>query len=166
MKINHNTTTRIPVNDDYAAILGKAVYLFAYYEWIIIYIIEYLDKGFVSEYSRPTKRPLTSGSVNVKLKETIAKVDFSTLTVDNADLEQCQQEFENLIDKRNALIHAHPITDKDGSQILAYQARPSKAISDMTWKLSEIESLIKEIDATGVKAGKILDEIRKADNTV
>ena len=71
MKNNHHTTTRIPVNDEYAATVGKAVYLFAYYEWTIIYIIDYLKSGFVTEYSRPQNRPMTSGAVKEKLREVI-----------------------------------------------------------------------------------------------
>ena len=50
--MNYHTKTRIPVNDEYAATIGKAVYVFAYYEWIIIYIVEGLKPGFVQTYSR------------------------------------------------------------------------------------------------------------------
>ena len=160
MKVNHHTTTRIPVNDEYAAIVGKAVYLFAYYEWTIIYIIDYLDKGFVAEYSRPTKRPLTSGPVNEKLRKTIGKLHFPISTVTKNEMEQCQHKFEKLIEKRNALIHAHPITDTDGSQILGYQSKPSNAISDIIWPNSKVEELIQEIDKIAVEAGKILDKLR------
>jgi len=161
MKVNHHFTTRIPVNDEYAAIVGKAVYVFSYYEWTIIYLIDYSENGFVAEYSRPTKRPLISRAVNNKLKESIDKLYFPVSTVTKIEMEQCQNEFEDLIEKRNALIHAHPITDNDGSQILAYQTKPSKALSDMIWQESDIENLIEEIDSAGVKAGKILDKIAR-----
>jgi len=56
-----HSTTRVPVDDEYAALVGKAVYVFAYYEWAIIYIVEFLRSGFVAEYSRGS--PLTSGAV-------------------------------------------------------------------------------------------------------
>lgn len=59
-----------------------------------------------------------------------------------------------LIYKRNAIIHAHPISDNDESQILAYQTKPSAAISDMIWQESDIESLIKEFDSAGLRLVK------------
>ena len=158
--MNHHTTTRIPVNDEYAAHLGKAVYVFAYYEWTIIYIIDYLKNGFVSEYSRG-KHPKTSGVVAQDLKSAIDKNSISSLSISKSDLETCHQKFSVLKDKRNALIHAHPITDKDGSQILSYQTNSSKAISDIKWPQEEIKHLIQEIDKEAVKAGDILDKIRK-----
>ncbi|MBU2739378.1 hypothetical protein [Acidithiobacillus concretivorus] len=43
----HHSSTRVPVDDSYAALVGKAVYVFAYYEWTIIYVIDYLQSGFV-----------------------------------------------------------------------------------------------------------------------
>jgi len=58
--MNHQTT-RIPVKDEYAALIGKAIYIFAYYEWTIIWIIEFLESGFVREYSR--EKIMTSGNV-------------------------------------------------------------------------------------------------------
>ncbi|MEQ9099578.1 MAG: hypothetical protein RIF36_21150 [Imperialibacter sp.] len=161
MNVNHHTTTAIPVDDKYAAILGKAVYIFAYYEWTIIYIIAFYESGFVAQYSRPSKSPLTSGAVNQKLKEIINGFDFPESNVTKAEIELCQQEFESLIAKRNALIHAHPATDIDGSQILVYQTKPSKPFSDMVWKESEINEIIKEIDNAGVKASAILNQIRR-----
>ena len=38
--------TRVPFNDDYVKLVGTAVYLFSYYEWAIIYIVERLEPGF------------------------------------------------------------------------------------------------------------------------
>ena len=53
--------TRVPFNADYVNLVGTAVYLFSYYEWTIIYIIERLKPGFVAEYSR--EKTMTSGVV-------------------------------------------------------------------------------------------------------
>ena len=36
-----HTSTRVPVDDSYAALVGKAIYVFAYYELTIIFIINY-----------------------------------------------------------------------------------------------------------------------------
>ena len=35
--------TRVPFDDDYVKLVGTAVYLFSYYEWAIIYVVERLE---------------------------------------------------------------------------------------------------------------------------
>ena len=156
--MNHHTTTRIPVNDEYAALVGKAVYVFAYYEWTIIYIIEYLENGFVSDYSRG--KPMTSGAVLKKLKEVVANLSSLPNGIIQTELDKCIDDFADLIVKRNALIHAHPCTDDDGSQILNYQTNPTKTLPDMKWPKNEVEEIILEIDKIACVAGKILDKLR------
>lgn len=135
-----HTTTRVPVDDSYVALVGKAVYVFAYYEWTIIYIIEYLRSGFVGQYSRG--KPLTSGNVKDEFRNTIDNLPLSFQKVPVSDLQKICDEFDKLIVKRNALIHAHPATDSDGAQILAYQTKTTKPLPDMKWPKTEVESII------------------------
>jgi hypothetical protein len=156
--MTHHSSTRVPVDDSYAALVGKAVYVFAYYEWTIVYAIEYLQSGFVGKYSRD--RSMTSGNVRQELQPTINSSLISFAKVSQAELQACCDEFENLIVKRNALIHAHPITDSDGSQILAYQTKIAKPLPDMKWPRTEIEDIIQEFDAAACRAGAILDRLR------
>jgi hypothetical protein len=156
--MTHHSSTRVPVDDSYAALVGKAVYVFAYYEWTIVYAIEYLQSGFVGKYSRD--RSMTSGNVRQELQTTINSSLISFAKVSQAELQACCDEFENLIVKRNALIHAHPITDSDGSQILAYQTKIAKPLPDMKWPRTEIEDIIQEFDAAACRAGAILDRLR------
>ena len=61
-----------------------------------------------------------------------------------------------MIDKRNALIHAHPITDQDGSQILNFQARIDRSLPDMKWPVPDVEAAIAEFDAAARKANELL----------
>ena len=156
--MTQHSTTRVPVDDSYVALVGKAVYVFAYYEWTIIYTIEYLRSGFVHKYSRG--RPLTSGDVRQELQDTINDPMASFAKVSEAELQACCDEFAALIVKRNALIHAHPITDSDGSQILAYQTKVTKALPDMKWPKAEVEAIIQEFDAAACRAGSVLDRLR------
>lgn len=156
--MNHNTTTRIPVDDEYAALVGKAVYIFAYYEWTIIYIIEYLESGFVGNYSRG--KLMTSGAVLNKFKEVVANLTVLPNGIVQSELDLCIVNFSDLIVKRNALIHAHPCTDKDGAQILTYQASPDKVLPDMKWPKNEVEKIISEIDEIACEASAILDKLR------
>jgi len=153
-----HTTTRVPVDDAYAALVGKAVYVFAYYEWTIIYIVEFLRNGFVSQYSRGN--PLTSGNVRSEFQSTINSLSASFTRLPVSDLQEICNDFERLIIKRNALIHAHPVTDSDGAQILAYQTKVTKPLPDMKWPKLEVESIITEFDHAACEASSILDRLR------
>ena len=81
--------------------------------------------------------------------------------VDEAHLEECYQKFENIIPKRNALIHAHPITDVDGAQILHYQGNTgntSQRISDMKWEPPQIIDLMEEINEAAYEANDLFHQ--------
>ncbi len=153
-----HSSTRVPVNDAYVALIGKAVYVFAYYEWTIIYIIDYLQSGFVGRYSRGN--PMTSGNVRQELQNTINSSHVSFAEVSRAELQTCCDEFEKLIIKRNALIHAHPATDSDGSLILSYQAKVTKPFPDVKWPKAEVESIIQKFDTAACNAGMLLGRLR------
>jgi len=153
-----HATPRVPLDDSYVALVGKAVYVFAYYEWTIIHIIECLMNGFVNQYSRG--KPLTSGNVKDKFTSAMAKLPASFEKVPVADLKRICDEFDNLIVKRNALIHAHPATDSDGAQILVYQTNITKPLPDTRWPRTEVESTIAAFDVAACQAGLILHRLR------
>ena len=85
--------TRVPFNDDYVKLVGIAVYLFSYYEWGIIYIMERLAPGFVTEYCR--EKTMTSGEVSRRFEEALANYAGGQ-GVDKSDLESCSREFDGL----------------------------------------------------------------------
>jgi len=153
-----HSTTRVPVDDSYAALVGKAVYVFAYYEWGIIWIIEFLQPGFVGRYCR--ENPMTSGQVRGTFQAVINDPATSFAKVTRQELEACLTELERLIIKRNTLIHAHPCTDMDGSQILAYQTKTTKPLPDMMWPKPEVEAIVAEFDTAACSASVILDKLR------
>ncbi|WP_455811108.1 hypothetical protein [Pseudomonas graminis] len=155
--MNYHTTTRVPVNDEYAGLVGKAVYIFAYYEWTVIWIIEKISPGFVGIYSRG--KPMTSGAVLKNLRRTVADMNSLPEGVTREDLIKLIEQFSALIIKRNALIHAHPCTDNDGSQILSYQTNTTQPLPDMKWPVSEVESLIYEIDRTACETASLLEKL-------
>jgi len=119
-------------------------------------LIEYLEPGFVSEYCR--KKNLTSKIVAKRLESVINK-NLTHSLIDK--LRICHSEFFYLAERRNALLHAHPITSKDGEQILNYQGIMSKKHHDILWAKAEITSFLFNIDQAEVKAAKILDLLRK-----
>ena len=149
--------TKVPFDEDYVNFLGKAVYLFSYYEWVVICIVERLKPGFVAEYSR--KKSMTSRKVHNRFKIALEQ-DIGGHHMDKTTLESCSHEFDGLVDKRNALIHAHPSNDIDGAQILNYQSNLSKPISDMKWQTVDIEKFVEEVDAAAVRANELLHQFR------
>lgn len=159
----YHSTTRIPVDDSYVALVGKAIYIFAYYEWTIVYIIEYFQSDFLQKYSRG--KPMTSGEVLKELKKIINNLPVSLDGVLKAELEDCCREFESLIVKRNALVHAHPVSDLDESQILAYQTDPTKPLPDMKWSVTEVEEIIRAFDTAACVAIGVLHNLPKASAT-
>ena len=152
--------TRIPIDPNYATALGKAVYAFAYYEWAIIYLIEHIEVGFVAMYSRG--KPMTSGGVKKAFDKAIENplAVFSVLS--KCEMEKCRDTFAGLVEIRNALIHAHPGTDSNGSQILFYQASLLKTFSDVKWPEQVVTEALKKFDEAAVEAGMLLDRVRKS----
>lgn len=150
----HNTA-HVPVDDTYVALVGKAVYVFSYYEWTLIHMIECLRSGFVGEYSRGG--PFTSGDVKKKFQGTIDSLPSSFQKVPVCDLQNICNDFDKLIVKRNALIHAHPITDMGGAQILAYQAKTTRPLPDIKWSKTEVESIIAAFDEAAYNAVSMLE---------
>ena len=148
--------TQVPFDDNYVNLLGIAVYLFSYYEWGIISVIDRLEPGFVNEYCR--EHPMTSGKVSNRLGTTVDSYAGDT-RVEKRELERCSLTFRDLVQKRNALIHAHPITDDGGAQILNYQASPTKKIPDLKWKAARLEKFVREVDDAACEIGRVYQDL-------
>ena len=151
-------TTRVPFEKSYVCLVGQAVYLFAYYEWQVIYIINCLSQGFVRDYSRG-KKPLPSGAVCERFTDELAKGNASR-GASLASLEACRDTFCDLIPRRNALVHAHPITDRVEGQIVAFQAAPSKPIHDLKWERAHLREFIQDVDQAACEAAALFEQLR------
>ena len=144
--------TRVPFSETYVKLVGTAVFLFSYYEWQVIDIIDELAPGFVREHSR--QKILTSKAVHKRFVHALSCWENHNTRL-RKSLENCQNVFDKLIERRNALIHAHPITDCVEGQILNYQTKPSKPISDMRWSSDEIRSFIMAVDTAACEANEL-----------
>jgi hypothetical protein len=144
---------RTPIDGEYAAAVGKAVYVFAYYEWVIIYIIEQISRGFVVEYCRG--KPMTSGNVRWKFQKILDDQATAYGNVPRTELQALCDRFKTLLEKRNALIHAHSITATDGSQILDFQGTAKRSLPDMKWPLSSVMDVLEEFDAAAFNANAL-----------
>ncbi len=141
---------RVPIDRDYALLLGKAVYTFAYYEFNVIWVIERIRPGFLGKYSREAK--MTSRAVFDELKKAANRPDIYEPRVSKTAMADLLAKFETLIALRNALIHGHPMTAADGSQVLGYQAPVNSAITDKVWTSDQIEDFLDQVDAAACTA--------------
>jgi len=150
-------TTRVPLNPNYTALLGVAIYTFAYYEWAVICLIDHFEFDFVHRYCREEK--MTSGDVLCVLRKVLKDAATAYTTVSREEIETCCLRFEYLINKRNALIHAHPVTDTDGSQILYRQTNIVHNSPDFKWSIDELKQVLREFDAAACNANALLDRL-------
>ena len=150
--------TRVQINAEYAALLGAAVYVFAYYEWTIVSILNFLEPGFVNEYSRG--KPLMSGKLRERFQSSIDKLPIVHKGIDKTQFQSCCKTFEAQINRRNALIHAHPASGHDEQDQLIYQAASTKPITDMHWPTSELKAIVQQFDAAACDAAEVLDRLR------
>ena len=148
---------RVPFDPNYTALVGTAVYVFAYYEWAVIYLIQQFKPGFVVRYCRGA--PMTSGQVKRELESILNDAAIVYTRVSCTELQTCCNLFASLIDKRNSLIHAHPITDTDDSQILNYQARVDRPLPDMKWPVAAVNEALQEFDAAACDANALLHRL-------
>ena len=137
---------RIPVDEPYIHLLGKAVYSFAYYEWRIIFLIERLSPGFPHEYFA---QKTTYTNVKNRLKKAVQDAVHIRRELQDA-LKACHGEFAGLIPRRNALIHAHPITDVDGAQRLVHNERPG-TLPDMKWSSEELIGFVEDVERASLR---------------
>ena len=125
----------------------------------VIYIIDELAPGFVREYSR--QKTLTSGAVHDRFDAVLNHCGARSAGL-HESLACCRETFGSLIARRNALIHAHPITDRVEGQILHYQTKPSKPISDMRWEPDQIRAFIADVDEAACEANALLYQLKGA----
>lgn len=169
---NLHTTTRVPVNDRYAALVGKATYVFNYYEWTVIYLTDCLEPGFLNEYARGD-RPMTSGTVAGRYAQAIAnhEANAAPMLPDDiiAEMKEVQTEFDDLKEVRNHLLHAHPMTTEAGRQEVVYQGKKVDKRSqprreenvDVQWSYASVEEVIQVFDEAAIRAGVLFDRLRQ-----
>ena len=149
---------RVPFDPDYVALLGKAILSVR-----LLRVdnnlpsIEKLDSGFLKTYSRG-ERPVTSGNVGQRFGDAI-RASCGLPPEDRKALDVCADEFRELIPRRNALVHAHPITDTDGSQILSYQTSPARSLPDVKWDEVSIKDFLIAADAAVGRAASLYERI-------
>lgn len=140
---------RVPADGRYTATLGRAVYNFAYYEWVVIWTVDRLESGYVDRYSSDP-RGITSGNVASDFSAAIDAA--SSLCPELRDsLRDAAVCFAELVHERNRLIHAHPYTAEGGEQQLLYSGR----LPRIEWELRDVEEVAARFDAAAATLNEL-----------
>jgi hypothetical protein len=112
---------RTPYDSGYVAAIGRAIYIFATYEWNVVHAMERLRPGFLTKW-RFAKDPMTAGTVGKRFKNAINESNDLRRPLASR-LKEAASAFLELADERNELVHAHVYSEPDGMQQLAYQGK-------------------------------------------
>jgi hypothetical protein len=137
---------RIPADDAYTAILGRAVYNFTYYEGIVVETLEKLCPGYLRRHSNEGP---TSGHVARLFIETAEAVESSALA-------KCAATFDDLRKERDKLLHAHPYTVDGGLQQLHYRGGRHLATK---WPTDEVGDLALKFDSASCELKDLFDRL-------
>ena len=138
----------VPYDKEYTDLLGLAVYSFEYYEGMIVDVISYYEPDFRTEYDR--RKAMASSKLADKF-ETCKKYD---------QLEKYIEDFSSLVDRRNQLFHAHPVTH-DGNQILNYQVNTDWEVCDFLWTKDELQSFLLTINRNIMSLSEFKSKLMK-----
>src|SRR6202023_1549606 len=90
---------RIPFDSGYVAAIGRAIFIFANYEWTVVHTMEKLCPGFLNKW-RFAKNTMTAGAIGKKFKNAVG--ESSNLTRPLAsNLKEAARPFIQLADERN-----------------------------------------------------------------
>jgi len=144
---------RTPYDSGYVAAIGRAIFIFANYEWTVVHTMERLRPGFLNKW-RFAKNPMTAGRLGKKFKN--AANEASDLARPFAsNLKTAARAFLELADERNELVHAHVYSEPDGRQQLIYQGKDQTR----TWSLAEIDDLAHRFENSSIALRDLMKEI-------
>jgi hypothetical protein len=103
---------RVPLEDDYAFALGRAIFIFAKLEWSAVNCCERMKPNSIHSLTRQKK---TAGGVAKILKKLADELPRSSL---QTELCAAAVEFKKLAQRRNDLLHVQPASTADGAQRL------------------------------------------------
>jgi hypothetical protein len=144
-----NASFRIPADIEYTGMLGRAVYNFAYYEYVVIWTIEKLDPGYLHHYA--TK---TSGIISSDFSDRV-QANPQAVPEMQTRLAACAATFDTLRKERDKLLHAHPYTAAGGTQQLGYRGRHPSA----EWPLPEVEAAARKFDEAACELNELFYQL-------
>jgi hypothetical protein len=137
----------------YVAAIGRAVYIFAVYEWNVAHTIEKLRTGFLHEYLN-ARRPMTAHTIWERFEKEVNEfISLDEMSV--SKLKESAKTFGGFVRDRNELLHAHVYSEPDGRQQLIYQGRGKTR----TWSVTEIDDLSHRFENSSIVLRDLTKEV-------
>lgn len=121
-----NDRLRIPQDADYFKAIGLAAIAFARLEWNAVWCCERLQANYITTIEIKKK---TAGVIGRDLKNLFSRVADSHL---NARILPFAQEFCDIVEERNSLLHGKPGTANNGDQRLFRHGVP--------WSIADVDN--------------------------
>lgn len=144
---------RTPHDSKYVAAIGRAIYIFAIYEWTVIHAIEKLRPGFLTKW-RFAQKSMTARTVGRKFTSAVSESSDPGRPL-TLRLEEAAKRFMEFVDERNELVHSHVYSEPDGRQHLIYQGRDKTR----TWSIAEIDDLAHRFENSSIVLRDLVKEI-------
>ncbi len=144
---------RTPYDSGYVAAIGRAIFIFANYEWTVVHTTEKLRPGFLNKW-RFAKRPMTAGKVATKFTNAVNKSN-NLVRPFASNLNEASRAFMELASERNELVHSHLYSEPDGRQQLIYQGKDKTR----TWSLAEVDDLAHRFENSSIALRDLVKEI-------
>jgi hypothetical protein len=144
---------RTPYDSGYVAAIGRAIYIFAIYEWNVVHAMEKLRPGFLNMW-RFAKRPMTAGKLSENFEKTVNAANDLALPV-TSRLKEAARAFMEFVDERNELVHGHVYSEADVTQQLIYLGRHKTR----NWSIAEIDDLAHRFENSSIVLRDLMKEI-------
>jgi hypothetical protein len=136
----------------YVAAIGRAVYIFAVYEWNVAHTIERPSTGFLHEYLN--SKSISAGIILKRFRiEVNGLISLDEMSI--SKLKESVETFSGLVRERNELVHAHVYSEPDGRQQLIYQGRGKTR----TWSVTEIDDLSHRFENSSIVLRDLMKEV-------
>jgi hypothetical protein len=146
---------RTPYDSGYVAAIGRAIFLFANYEWTVVHMMEKLRPRFLSKW-KFAKNPMTAGRLGEKFEKAVNESSDLAPPL-TSSLKEAARAFIEFVDERNELVHAHVYSEPDGRQQLIYQGEDKTR----TWSVAEIDYLAHRFENSSIALRDLMKEIWK-----
>ena len=144
---------RAPYDSGYVAAIGRAIFIFANFEWTVVHTMERLRPRFISKW-RFAKNPMTAGTLGKKFKNAVNESSDLARPL-TSRLKEAARAFVELADERSELVHAHVYSEPNGRQQLIYQGKDKTR----TWSVAEIDDLAHRFENSSIALRDLMKEI-------